>query len=104
IGSITEGKGVIKLNIFSNFYYKGENDCRINTVSIFNENRIKYIKKHVGVGDLVSAEGNIEQNSYENKDGETIYTTNLMVRDFNRIAKNNRRRHKISGRREPPNL
>lgn len=58
-----------------------------NSVSIFSEALRKRLDNgQVGKkGNLVIVQGNIQSGSYQ-KNGETIYTTNLIVRDFNVLS------------------
>jgi single-strand DNA-binding protein len=41
-----------------------------------------------GTGDLIVARGTIRENSYE-KDGEQIYTVDLTVSEFSKLASKN---------------
>lgn len=58
-----------------------------NTVTIFSDAlRKRLANEKVGKkGNLVILQGNIQSNSYE-KNGEKIYTTNLVAQDFNVLS------------------
>jgi len=80
----------LKLTIASNYPVKDGDqwvdDPHFNTVTLFNERTQKYVAEHIGTGDLVQAEGRIRQGSYE-KNGETVYTVDLICDDFSRLAR-----------------
>ncbi|MBZ6078824.1 single-stranded DNA-binding protein [Microvirga puerhi] len=61
-------------------------DPHFNTVTIFGEGTQDYIEKHIATGDLVHARGRIRQSNYE-KNGETVYTVDLICTEFSRLAK-----------------
>ncbi len=47
------------------------------------ENIAKYFKK----GNLIAVSGRIQTGNYKNKDGQTIYTTDVMVEEFDFVEK-----------------
>ncbi len=57
-----------------------------NTVTVFNERTIEWIKANTKPGDLVHVRGRIRNGSYE-KDGDTVYTTDLITTEFLLLAK-----------------
>ena len=91
IGRIAEVGVTLKINIASDYPRKNEDgtwdrNTHWNTVTVFNERTIKWIKANTAPGDLIHANGRIRQSSYE-KDGETIYTTDLITEEFNLLVK-----------------
>jgi single-stranded DNA-binding protein len=80
----------LKVTLAANYLVKDgdewKDDPHYNTVTIFNERTQKYIAEHVGTGDLVQAEGRIRQGSFE-KNGETVYTVDLICEDFSRLSR-----------------
>ena len=91
IGRIAEVGTTLKINIASDYPRKQEDgtwddNTHWNTATVFNERTIKWIKDKCKLGDLVHARGRLRQGSYE-KDGETIYTTDLITEDFLLLAK-----------------
>lgn len=45
----------------------------------FDDTRINFIEDHVKKGDLVFIEGSINYGKYENNDGDTVHTTDIVV-------------------------
>jgi single-strand DNA-binding protein len=91
IGSIKEVGTTTRVAIASNYSHKdkgGEwvDDAHWNEITIFSDQIQKYIEKHLDKGDLVHARGRIRQASFE-KNGERIYTVNLICTEFARLAK-----------------
>jgi single-stranded DNA-binding protein len=80
----------LKVTIAANYQVKDgtewKDDPHYNTVTIFSDRTQGYIAEHVGTGDLVQAEGRIRQGSFE-KNGETVYTVDLICDTFSRLAR-----------------
>lgn len=91
VGKIKEVGTALKISISSSYRQRNQNGdyedrTYWNTVTVFDDKRMKFIRDHVSEGDLVQAEGMIREDSYE-KDGETVYTTLLIARDFQLLSK-----------------
>jgi len=87
IGRIATVGVTLKINIASDYPQKNdrgewEDNTHWNTITIFNERTITWIKDKCKAGDLVQASGRLRQGSYE-KDGEKVYTTDLIAEVFN---------------------
>lgn len=91
IGKVTKHDKVTHISIASDRQVKDgdkwKTDTIWNSITIFNEqmrNRVDNSK--VGKkGNKIIAQGSIQSNSYD-KDGETIYTTDLIVQDFDVLS------------------
>ena len=91
IARIAEVGTTLKINIASDYPRRNEDgtwddNTHWNTVTIFAERTIAWIKKNTKPGDLVRVTGRLRQGSYE-KEGQTVYTTDLITEDFNLLAK-----------------
>jgi single-strand DNA-binding protein len=98
IGQVVRSSHVgkaVKVTLAANYPVKQNNewidDPHYNTVTIFNERVQKYIAGQIGTGDMIFARGRVRQNAYE-KNGETIYTVDLICDDFSRLAKSSGQR------------
>jgi len=90
VGSITPAGSTLKVSIAADYGRKndrGEWDSKPhwNTVTLFNENTVKWARDNLGPGDLVHVRGTIRETSYE-KDGETRYGMTLAADQFDRLA------------------
>ncbi len=91
IGKINKAGATLKISIAADYGKRSENgswDSKPfwNTVTIFNEKAVHWIKDNVQVGDLVHTRGTIRETSYE-KDGATLYGVTLAGDEFSRLAK-----------------
>ncbi|MER9863222.1 single-stranded DNA-binding protein [Mesorhizobium sp. M0185] len=83
ISAATELTGDVNKAIFWYRNDAGKKETRTDwvTVTVFDD-QAAWIKDNVSKGQPVIAEGRINNSSYE-KDGETIYTTDLVATTFN---------------------
>lgn len=91
VGKIHNFEKVIKVSIASDSPRRDDrgdwqSNTAWNTVTVFGEQTITWIKNHLMPGDLVDTTGSIGQSSYGEGEEKT-YTTDLVVRDFHRLAK-----------------
>ena len=91
VGQITEAGPTLKVRLAADYGRrndKGDWDSKSfwNTVTIFNENVVKWAKENIEKGDFVHARGTIRETSYD-KDGETIYGVTLAADQFSLLAK-----------------
>ncbi|KPB00684.1 single-stranded DNA-binding protein [Ahrensia marina] len=92
IGNINTSDKVTRISLATDRPVKGEQDnwtTKTNwlSVTVFNEALRKRLKNSkVGKkGNKLIVQGSLQENNYE-KNGETIYTTNLVAQDFDVIA------------------
>ncbi len=90
VGKIKEVGTALKISISSSYRQRNQNGdyedrTYWNTVTVFDDKRMKFIKAYVHEGDLVQAEGMIREDRYE-KNGETVYTTLLVASDFQLLS------------------
>lgn len=90
VGAIKKFDGATKVRIATNAAYKEDGEWKDRTywneVVVFNRTTRGWIEKRLEVGDVVRVEGILRDSNY-NRDGETVYTTELVVEDFNRQPK-----------------
>ncbi|GEC33936.1 hypothetical protein N181_28160 [Sinorhizobium fredii USDA 205] len=90
VGNLVELKNVLKVNIAANREWQGEGGKRSATdwvqVTILDKKQAEWIEENVGPGDLVYVESRISNSSYE-RDGEQVYTTDVIAQLFNLVAK-----------------
>jgi len=90
VGNIMQLKNVLKVNIATNKEWVADGDRKTATewvqVTILDKKRAEWIEGHVGQGDLVYAESRISNSSYE-RDGEQVYTTDVIAQLFNLVSK-----------------
>lgn len=78
-----DGTGmVVALNVALNSYYDGEEITKWATFKIFGK-RAKALLEYLVKGTFVVIEYKLSPNVYENKDGDTVYSTDLIVTDIN---------------------
>lgn len=91
VGKITAVGSILKVSLAAEYGKRNdrgdfESNPFWNTVTIFNDATIKWVKENVGPGDLVHARGTARETSYE-KNGETIYSVTFACDQFDRLAK-----------------
>lgn len=91
IGSINKLDSATRLAIAANYPSKDEHGnwkdhTYWNSVVVFSERIQAYIERTLGVGDLVHARGRIGHSSFE-RNGETVYTVDLVCNQFARLAR-----------------
>lgn len=94
VGNITPAGSTLKVSIAADYGRKNEKGewegkPYWNTVTIFNENTVRWAKVNLGTGDLVHARGTIRETSYE-KDGETRYGVTLAAEQFDLLCSKER--------------
>lgn len=87
IGSINEVGSTVKVNVATSKSWTDDNNERKDrtdwvTITVLNENSRKYLLEKAEVGMVANATGKIANNNYE-KDGKTVYTTDLIADTFN---------------------
>lgn len=55
------------------------------TVTILNEKAAEWVLANVAKGDAVYAECRVADGSYKGKDGETVYTTDIIANAFHKL-------------------
>ncbi len=92
VGKVKTFDKVVRVSIATNASYKESGEwvdrTHWNEVAIFDRGTRGWVSEKVQPGDVVRVEGTLRQSSYE-RDGETVYTTDLVVEDFNRQPKKN---------------
>ena len=91
IGRIAPVGSTLKIDIASDYPRKKDDgswdsNTHWNTVTVFAERTIGWIKENCTPGDLVHARGRIRNGSYE-KGGQTVYTVDLAITEFLLLAK-----------------
>ncbi|MCW0001519.1 single-stranded DNA-binding protein [Pararhizobium sp. YC-54] len=90
VGNLVELKNVLKVNVAANREWQADGDRKTATdwvqVTILDKNQAEWIQQNVGSGDLVYVESRISNSSYE-RDGEQVYTTDVIAQLFNLVAK-----------------
>lgn len=90
VGNLVELKNVLKVNIAANREWQAEGDKKNATdwvqVTILDKKQAEWIGENVGPGDLVYVESRISNSSFE-RDGEQVYTTDVIAQLFNLVAK-----------------
>ena len=86
VGTITGFEKAVKISIAADRVWTneaGKKEARTDwvTVTVFDD-QAAWIKDNVSKGQPVIAEGRINNSSYE-KDGQTVYTTDLVATTFN---------------------
>ena len=90
VGNVTPAGSTLKVSIAADYGRKndkGEWEARPywNTVTLFNDNTVRWAKDNLGQGDLVHARVTIRETSYD-KDGETRYGVTLAADQFDRLV------------------
>lgn len=90
VGNLVELKNVLKVNIAANREWQADGEKKTATdwvqVTILDKKQVEWIIQNVVSGDLVYVESRISNSSYE-RDGEQIYTTDIIAQLFNLVAK-----------------
>lgn len=92
VGSVILFEKAVKVNIATDRSWtndKGESQSRTDwvTVTIFDERQAAWIAANVKKGQPVFAEGRMSNSSYE-KDGQTVYSMDLIASTFNAFSAN----------------
>ena len=77
-------KPVVKFTVASNYAYNGEKKADFINVTVFREATANYIKDNLHKGDRVVVRGRIHTDSYTNKDGQKVYTTEIIADEVER--------------------
>lgn len=90
VGNLVELKNVVKVNIAANREWQADGGKKRSTdwvqVTILDKKQVEWVTQNVGLGDFVYVESRISNSSYE-RDGEPVYTTDIIVQLFNLVAK-----------------
>ena len=90
VGNLVELKNVLKVNIAANREWQADGEKKTAAdwvqVTILDKKQAEWITHNVGSGDLVYVESRISNSSYE-RDGEQVYTTDVVAQLFNLVAK-----------------
>ncbi|MEW9612971.1 single-stranded DNA-binding protein [Shinella sp. S4-D37] len=90
VGNMIPLKNVLKVNIATNREWLADGDRKNATdwvqVTILDKKQAEWIERNVGQGDLVYVESRISNSSYE-RDGEQVYTTDVIAQLFNLVSK-----------------
>ncbi len=92
VGKITTVGSVLKVSIAAEYGKRNsagdfEANPFWNTVTLFNESQIKWVKENVSAGDLIHTRGTMRETSYTEKHGEVVYGVTLGADDFDLLAK-----------------
>lgn len=74
------GNGYINFTLAVNGFKK--DDVNFITCKAFNK-KAETMANYLGKGSLIAVEGSIVTGSYENMQGQKVYTTDVFVNDFN---------------------
>ena len=91
VGKVDTGERATHISVAANYPRKDKatdewsDDVHWNRVTIFFERERKRAEG-LGKGDLIRVAGRMKDSSYE-KNGETIYTTERIVEDFDLVRK-----------------
>lgn len=90
VGNLVGLKNVLKVNIAANREWQADGEKKTATdwvqVTVLDKKQVEWITQNVGSGDLVYVESRISNSSYE-RDGEQVYTTDVIAQLFNLVAK-----------------
>ncbi len=90
VGNLVELKNALKVNIAANREWQADGEKKSATdwvqVTILDKKQVEWITQNVASGDLVYVESRISNSSYE-RDGEQVYTTDIIAQLFNLVAK-----------------
>ena len=80
-----------KISVASSFPYRDDDGewhdhTEWNTVTVFEDRVITWIDENLTKGDLVSVDGQMGENQYENANGDTVYSVEFKARQVNRLA------------------
>lgn len=93
MAELKEFDGALKVTIATNQGYKDKDTgdwvdkTEFLTHTTFREGQIDYIKKHAPVGSIVAVESSPYANRFETNDGETVYSTQFRIEQFDVIQK-----------------
>lgn len=90
VGNIIKLKKVLKVDIATNREWLADGERKTATdwtqVTILDKKQAEWIEENVGQGDLVYVESRISNSSYQ-REGEQIYTTDVIAQLFNLLSK-----------------
>ena len=91
VGKITTAGSVLKVSVAADYGRKDDRgdyqqNSYWNTVTLFNERTIDWVKENVAPGDMVHTRGTLRETSYD-KNGDTVYGITLAAEQFDLIRK-----------------
>jgi single-stranded DNA-binding protein len=90
VGNLVQLKNVLKVNIATNRDWLADGTRKTATdwvqITVLDKKQAEWIETNVGQGDLVYVESRISNSSFE-RDGEQIYTTDVIAQLFNLVSK-----------------
>lgn len=96
VGNIIPLKSVLKVNVATNREWQADGEKKSATdwvqITILDKKQAQWIEENVGQGDLVYIESRISNSSYE-REGEQVYTTDVIALLFNLISKSRAHSH-----------
>lgn len=73
------GKQVTNIILLEKRWNGHEEVKQSHRLVLWGDGRAEFVRKHLGLGDYINVQGRIEYGSYENSDGHTVYTTDIVV-------------------------
>lgn len=91
VGRIIPAGPTLKVSVGADYGRRNDEDMWEskmfwNTVTVFNENMVRWPRANLGTGDLIHVRGTIREVSYD-KDGETRYGVSLAADQLDFLAK-----------------
>jgi single-strand DNA-binding protein len=91
VGKITPAGPALKIAIAADYGRRDDQgdwqqNTYWNTVTVFSEKTVAWLRDNLSTGDLVLARGTLRDHSYE-KDGATLYSTTFAATSVDRLAK-----------------
>ncbi|PZO86158.1 MAG: single-stranded DNA-binding protein [Micavibrio aeruginosavorus] len=88
IKTMQSGDRVANLSIATSETWKDKNSgerkekTEWHRVVVFNQNLVNVVENYIKKGAKLYVEGQLETRSYENKDGQKVYTTEIVLKAF----------------------
>lgn len=73
------GKKVTNLRVIETEYFGGQEHTQTHRIVVWGEPSAKYIGEHIATGDLVELKGSIRYGQYDDDNGVTRYTMDVVT-------------------------
>lgn len=87
--------GAVKIRIATDRHWTdaaGEKHAETGwvTITVLNERSVQWAQAHIAAGDLVYAECRVAENQFNNRDGELVYSTDIIAHVLNKLETGSR--------------
>ncbi|MEP7197376.1 MAG: single-stranded DNA-binding protein [Saprospiraceae bacterium] len=91
ITNLEKGKKIARLTLATNEYFTSAKGEKVNNTTWHNlvawDSKAEYIEKNLEKGQEILVQGRISNRSYENKEGQTRYISEIIIDEVLKLSK-----------------